>query len=138
MKRFLGSLAILIALHGCATVTTKERSWSFVTAVGGLALAAPVHVGNRWELPVRADVSGLRAITNEPTTMNSGLVCDATRADVKGRDILIVIVTTMPHGNATSACPAAKLGALDPGQYNILYGPNRAEGVKLGTIDVAL
>ena len=138
MRRHLPSLAILVTLYGCAAVMTQEQSWSFVTAVGGLEFATPVHVNNRWELPIRADVSGLRAITTEPTTMNSGLVCDSTKANIEGRNIFIVIVTTIPHGKATSVCPAADLGVLVPGQYNVLYGASIAEGVKLGAVDVAL
>ena len=129
---------MLVLLDGCAAAMREEKSWSFVTSVGGLAWASPIHENDRWKLPVRADVSGLQAITNAPTTMNSGLVCDETRAHVDGRDIFIVIVTTIPHGSSTSACPAANLGVLEPGQYNILYGSNSREGVKLGTVDVAL
>jgi hypothetical protein len=138
MTRNLCSLAILVTLHGCAAVLREERPWSFVTAIGGLELAPPVHLKSRWELPVRVDVTGLHAITNEPTIMNSGLVCDATKARVEGRDSRIVIVTTIPHGDVSTLCPSAKLGALAPGQYNILYGANRAEGVPLGVINVEL
>ncbi len=138
MKPCLPVLATLALLAACAAAMSEEKSWSFVTSVGGLAWDRPIHEDDGWKLPVRADVSGLQAITNAPTTMNSGLVCDKTRARVDGRDIYIVIVTTIPHGNATSACPAANLGVLEPGQYNVLYGSRGREGVKLGTVDVAL
>lgn len=132
------TLLVALALTGCNALTGEERPWSFVTSVGGLEISPPVHKGESWLLPVRADVSGLQAITHKPTTMNSGLVCDFTKARVKGQDIFIVIVTTLPHEGATSVCPAATLGALEPGQYNVWYGSNRTEGVQVGTVDVAL
>jgi hypothetical protein len=138
MTRLISMPAMLLMLHGCAAIQREEQPWSFVTAVGGLELGSPVHSSNQWELPVRADVSGLHAVTNKPTTMNSGLVCDATKARIEGQDILLVVVTTAPHGTVSSSCPAAKLGALAPGHYNVLYGKTRSEGEALGTIDVGL
>lgn len=129
-------LVVAITLCGCTSPMRKEQPWSFVTATGGLELGSPVSVDGRWELPIRANVSGLETITLAPTTMNSGLVCDETRTRVEGRDIFLLIVTTLPHGEASARCPAAKLGALESGRYDILYGSHRAESVRLGTIDL--
>lgn len=129
-------IVVALTLCGCAPLMREEQPWSFVAATGGLELGSPVRVDGRWELPIRANVSGLEAIANKPTTMNSGMVCDETRARVEGRDIFLVIVTTVPHGDASARCPAAKLGALEPGQYIVLYGSRRAESVRLGAIDL--
>lgn len=135
----LAAILIVSASTICAaaSVLSEARPWAFVTAVGGLEIGRPVQLDQRWQLPVHADVSGLHAITKSPTTMNSGLVCASTKARVEGRNVFIVIVTSAPHDNASSSCPAADLGSLAPGKYNVLYGSNQADGVRLGTIDVA-
>lgn len=138
MKRSLNILTILILVHGCSIIFAKEQPWSFVTAVGGLAVGTPVPSNGRWLLPVRADVSGTQVIANKPTTLNSGLVCEAVRAKVKGQDIFLTIKTTLAHKGATSVCPAAKLGRLSSGRYDVWYGTSRAEGTSLGTVRVSL
>jgi hypothetical protein len=137
MTRHLTVLSVVLWL-GCSTAFAGDRPWSFVTAVGGLKVGAPVHSDGEWSLPIQGDVSGLKAITNRPTTMNSALVCEAVKARVKGQDIFLMLKTTLVHGDATSACPAAKLGKLANGSYSVWYGTSRAEGVSLGTVRVAL
>jgi hypothetical protein len=138
MTRHLVVLPALLMLHGCSLAFAEERSWSFVTAVGGLEVGKPVQSSGRWSLPIRADVSGLKTITNKPTTINSALVCEVVKARVKDQDIFLILKTTLAHGDATSICPAAKLGRLATGRYNVWYGAPRAKGISLGTIDVAL
>ena len=138
MKPLLTFLSVLFMLHGCAAVLAEERPWSFVTAVGGLEVGTPVRSNETWLLPVRADVSGLQAITNRPTTLNSAVVCEAVKAHFQGQDIFLILETTVAHDAATSRCPAAKLGKLAGGHYDVWYGASRAEGISLGTVDVAL
>src|SRR5262245_46844936 len=101
MKPLLAIPTILLALNGCASVLAREQPWSFVASVGGLEVGTPVHRQSRWELPVRADVSGLQAITHAPTAMNSGLVCDAVKAHIKGREIYLALTTTVLHRDAS-------------------------------------
>ena len=122
MNRRLVLLASVLVLSGCSLVMREEQPWAFVTSVGGLELGVPVLEKNRWKLPIRADVSGLQSITVEPTLRNSGLVCEKTKAYVQGRKIVILIVTTIPHGDANPVCTAADLGAIRPGQYEVFYG----------------
>jgi hypothetical protein len=129
-------LALVSLVAACAAASAQQRPWKFVEAAGGLQIAAPVHVDHRWQLPVRADVSGLHAITHAPTTANSGLMCNASKARVKGTDVFLVIVTTLPHDGATPSCPSADLGDIAPGQYSVFYGTDLASGVKLGTMDI--
>lgn len=136
MNRILHLLASVTLLSGCSGVMRDEQPWAFVTSVGGLELGTPVQEKNRWKLPIRADVSGLRSVTIKPTMLNSGLVCDKTKAYVEGRKIVIQIVTTIPHGDASPLCPAADLGAIQPGQYDVLYGARLGERILLGPIKV--
>jgi hypothetical protein len=138
MKRLLNSLSSLVLVLGCAVAHAAERPWSFVTAVGGLEVGTPVQSNGRWSLPIRADVSGLQAFTNTPTTMNSALVCKAVRAQVKGNEIFLILETSVAHGTATSSCPDANLGHLATGSYNVWYGTPHAKGASLGTVRVAL
>ncbi len=138
MKRPLASLASLAFVLGCVVAHAEQRPWSFVTAVGGIQVGTPVQTNGKWSLPIRADVSGLQAITNKPTTMNSALVCEAVKAQVKGNDIFLIIETGVAHGTATSSCPDANLGQLANGSYNVWYGTSQAKGVSLGSVRVAL
>jgi hypothetical protein len=138
MKHLLNSISSLVFLLCCAVAGAEERPWSFVTTVGGFQIGAPVQSNGKWSLPVRADVSGLQVITNEPTTINSALVCNAIKAQVHGSDIFLVLETGVAHGTGTSKCPDAKLGKLAKGSYNVWYGTSRANGVSLGVVRVAL
>ena len=134
MKRFL---VIFALLSGCALVP-EERSWEFVTSVGGIAVDAPQSTSKGLVLPVRADVSGLQAITNAPTTLNSIMSCSATRAKVGGQEILITISTSLLREGGSSRCPPARLGKLGPGQYTVLYGAERTDAKPIGVVHVAL
>lgn len=144
MNRILHLLASAALLSGCSLVMKKEQPWAFVTSVGGLELGVPVQDKYRWKLPIRADVSGLQSFTVKPTMVNSGLVCEKTTANVGGGKIVIAIVTTIPHGNASSVCPAADLGIIEPGQYEVYYGSRNVElydahvgeSIFLGTVKV--
>jgi hypothetical protein len=138
MKRYLLVLPVFALLPGCSTAFAKEQPWSFVASVGGLQVGVPMHSHGRWSLPIQADVSGAQAITTKPTTFNSAIVCTAVDAKVQGPDIMLVVRTTLAHGGATSVCPAAKLGKLANGSYNVWYGTSRAKGISLGTVRVAL
>lgn len=136
MTKQIALLAGILSLQGCLMAFAEDRSWAFVTAVGGLEVGAPVQAGNKWQLPVRADVSGLQTITVKPTAINSGLVCKSVQAKVKGQDIFLILETTLAHGNAASVCPAASLGRPAAGRYNLWYGTSRADGVALGTLTI--
>lgn len=134
MKRFL---VIVVLLSGCALVP-KERSWDFVTSVGGIAVDAPKSTPRGLLLPVRADVSGSQAISNEPTTLNSIMSCAVTSARVEGHDILVTISTALLREGGSSRCPDAKLGRLAPGEYTVFYGSQRTDAKHIGVVRVAL
>ena len=99
----------------------EARDWAFVQAVGGLAVESPIRTTNGWSLPIRADIAGIQRITIEPTTMNSGLVCERTDARVEGQSIFIAISSALARKNLSSKCPAAQLGAIAPGHYRVFY-----------------
>jgi hypothetical protein len=131
----LGLLVVAALLLGCA-FAPKVQSWDFVTAVGGIAIQPPQSTPKGLLLPVRADVSGLQAITNEPTTLNSIMSCSVTRANVVGHDILLTISTSLMREGGSYACPPAKLGKLPAGRYAVFYGSERAGAKPIGVIDV--
>jgi hypothetical protein len=131
----LGLLVTAVLLLGCAFVP-KEQPWDFVTAVGGIAVPPPQSTPKGLLLGVRADGSGLQAITNEPATMNSIMSCSVTRANVAGQDILLTISTSLMREGGSYACPPAKLGKLLAGRYTVLYGSKRAGAKPIGVIDV--
>src|SRR5689334_14380729 len=99
---------VLLTLSGCAAVVPKDRSWEFVTSVGGITVDNPVPTARGLVLPVRADVSGLQAISVKPTTLNSIMACSKTRAEVEGRNIYVTIATTLLRQGNSSRCPDAK------------------------------
>jgi len=129
MKR----IAFLLLVSSMSVpVFAGPESWSFVQSVGGIRVESPFLLQLGWGLPVRADVSGLQAITVKATTLNSALVCERTDFTVKGRNIYITVVTAPAqpssapaYRNATSRCPWLTFGEVLPGKYSIFYrGPN--------------
>jgi hypothetical protein len=128
---------IAVLLSGCA-IFPKDQPWSFVTAVGGMAIDAPVRTPKGISLPVRANVSGLETITVEPTTLNSIIACSRTRAKVEGKEIYLTIATSLARAGDSARCPSARLGALPAGEYQVFYGTARTDATSLGAIHVAL
>ena len=123
----------LVACHPFA----EPRDWEFVQAVGGMAIDAPVLESGSWTLPVRADVSGLTAITNKPTALNSALICRSVKVTVEEQMIYLTIETDLTKEGGSPRCPPARLGRQQPGEYTVMYrGPNR-HIVTLGDITIA-
>jgi hypothetical protein len=106
--------------------------------VGGIVVENPVRTAKGLMLPVRADVSGLEAVTAKPTTLNSIMACSRTRAEVVGHDIYVTIATSLLREGDSSRCPDAKLDAIPEGEYNVFYGSVRTEAVRVGNVRVAL
>ena len=129
---------VLLTLSGCSAVVPRDRSWEFVTSVGGIAVDNPVRTARGLVLPVHADVSGLEAISVKPTTLNSIMACSKTRAEVVGNNIYITISTTLLRQGGSARCPDAKLGGLQDGNYTVFYRLAPAEAVRLGEVRVAL
>jgi hypothetical protein len=135
MKRI--ALCLLIASLPVSVLAGSE-SWSFVQSVGGLAVGTPSHGTDGWALPVRAHVSGLETITAKPTTLNSALICERTKAAIEGRNIYITIVSALAHPNARTHCPPATLGEISAGNYSVFYrGPSEMP-IPLGEVSIGL
>ena len=135
---------VKITHHGKAILTLPNRNetamlcdWSFIQSVGGISLGKPYRTDrNHILLPIECDVSGLRKVTIQPTTKNSGLVCEPVVYPVLGGRIYIAIETDVAHKtNRTSRCPPADLGPLTPGTYFVFY-VTPDDGKLLGSIQV--
>lgn len=134
--RRLGLCVLVAALPGY--VLAGAESWGFVQSVGGIAVGMPSHGAKGWVLPVRADVSGIEAITANPTTLNSGLICEETLAAVEGLDIYITITSALARPNNSPRCPPVALGEMPHGQYKVFYrGPDEPP-VLIGEVSIGL
>src|SRR5688572_29394296 len=129
---------VLLMLTGCTGLVPRERPWAFVASVGGIAVDNPVRTPKGLILPIRADVSGLEAISVKPTTLNSIMACSKTRAEVEGNNIYVTIATTLLRQRGSSRCPDAKLSGLPNGNYTVFYRSAAADDVRLGEVRVAL
>ena len=115
-----------------------SEGWQFVHSVGGIAVGKPELQPSGWSLPVRADVSGLTAITSKPSTLNSALVCERTDAAVERLNIYLTIVSGLVRSGYTSLCPPANLGILSPGKYRVFYRGPCEPPVELSEVSVGL
>lgn len=127
---------LLVTIAGCDAV--GSRDWQFVQSVGGLALGTPGRDDRGHVLlPLRCDVSGTQAITVQPTTMNSGLVCEAPAARVRSNTVFLTIRTFIAGSDKAEArCPAADLGAQPAGAYSVIYLSPDGSQHPLGSIQI--
>ena len=72
-------------------------------------------------LPVRCDVSGLTAITQRPTTMNSALIVWRISRRIERNDIYLAVKTGVYDKGSSSLCQDVMLGDLPPGSYQVYY-----------------
>jgi len=136
MLKLVMALSVL-SLSACS-IFAEPRSWNFVQAVGGLSIGTPFHIEGGWVLPVHGDVTGLQTITVKPTTLNSGLACKKTAAEVVGNEIYLTIITSLAGKDSGALCPPAFLGQLHSGKYAVFYrGPNEL-AIKLGEVSIEL
>ncbi len=126
--------ALCMLLASCST--PEPRNWAFVQAVGGVRVGPPLisEVGG-WALRVVADVSGTRMVTVKPTTLNSGLACDAA-AVVEGQSILVTISTVPAGGSRMASCSFVLLGELPSGRYPVFYKGPGEPPVPLGQVEI--
>jgi hypothetical protein len=123
----------------------EERDWSFIQAVGGLAIGEPYRENGRLILPLHCDVSGLAEITVKPTLLNSALAFESVHLERHGTSIFLKVSTTIAtqkHPKAT--CENVELGELPGGRYSVFYGEapssfnSHEQVVKLGEIEIRL
>jgi hypothetical protein len=114
-------------------VCSKPQDWAFVQSVGGIALGATSVSEGQWSLVVRANVAG-EEITVKPTHANSALICESTTASVRGTNIYITINTGLVRDGYSALCPAANLGGVKEGSYQVFYKSPNGETRKMGEI----
>ena len=127
--------------HGSSLVEWAlfpAQDWAFVQRVGGIAVGTPVRAPNGHVLlPIDCNVSGLKTITVQPTTMNSSIVCAEPRVRVESHAISITIRTTFPSKSYRNPrCPDADLGVLSEGEYSVTYAEPDGTLHPLGTVVV--
>ena len=129
----LGSCSYLVS-----SAARSTHDWEFVQSVGGISVGTPHRdAAGNVTLPINCDVSGTRAITVQPTTINSGLVCERPRVRVQGQSVYITICSSIPSERYPSArCPDADLGPLAPGTYCVYYGEPPDVEHSLGIVEV--
>lgn len=135
MNKSIAGFIALLLLASCA-LFAESRSWQFVQSVGGIEIGIPVQSDNGWILPLRCDVSGLRAITVKPTTLNSGLSCGPVEVVTEGKTIFITLKTDVAGKGRSAVCPAALLGNLPAGKYSVFYRYANENPVALGEISI--
>ena len=133
MKR----LYLVVTLFAPSVVLPHEQPWSFVQAVGGLTVEAPRRTNGGIELPMHVDVSGLTTVTHRPTTINSGLICTATRVKVVAQTMHLTIETGPPRLGGSGVCPPAQLGVVPPGVYTVYYGTATNDSTLIGRVTIA-
>jgi len=129
-------MAILSFAHSACS---EMRDWTFVRSVGGLHYGTPVRQADgQLVLPLEADVSGLTAFTEQPTAVNSGIVCKGWRSTVRAREIRITLDTGVAGvGGHNARCPSeVGLGKLEPGHYTLVYADSDQTTHDLGAVDV--
>jgi len=118
---------------------SEMRDWVFVRSVGGLRYGtATRQTDGQVLLPLEADVSGLKAFTEPPTAVNSGVVCKGWRATVRERTVRITLDAGIAGiGGKNARCPSeVKLGKLEPGHYALVYADPDQTPHDLGAVDV--
>jgi hypothetical protein len=87
-----------------------------------------------WLLPIECDLTGLRRISTDPTTLNSTQVIDQVRWQVQDKSLRLSLFLK-PSSYATDAarCAPVPLQGLKPGEYEVLYHDG-TQPVPLGNI----
>jgi hypothetical protein len=132
-SRWIGPVVIAGAF-ACSTV--ESRDWAFMESVGGVAVHKAYRQNGVVYLPVECNVSGLRAVTVSPWTINSALVIARVEATRSNEVIYVRVFTRLADGEHGSAeCVPVALEAIPSGSYQVLYGaPGKASG--LGVVAV--
>lgn len=133
-RRFL--VATLLGFVAAAQAEAPSATWDFLQSVGGIAIGVPERVGDGWQLPVSCDLTGLRAITTDPSILNSDTVVHSLALVAEDRDLLLsVLLKTSDYATDAARCPAVALPVLEPGPYRVFYDDG-SERHLLGEIEL--
>ena len=117
--------------------TEKQVGWTFVQRTGGLRIAAPTLSKGRWVLPIEYEVHGTRAVTRQPTLVNS--VPHTWKAEIErdgARLHLVISKALAGKKEKLSDFREASLRGVPPGRYDVYYGPLAAPEFALGAIEI--
>ncbi|MGI9286942.1 MAG: hypothetical protein ACR2P1_16270 [Pseudomonadales bacterium] len=121
------ALALIAVCAAAQSASFNDRfdqpvSWEFMQNRGGIALEPAFREAGHWFLPVRCNVSGIKAITTTPRILHAKRAWRRTSAVIEDGRIYVVIVATKQGLKAPSAvCGPAKLEAVQPGDYEVIY-----------------
>jgi hypothetical protein len=125
------ALPVLLALTLAASapagvlgwLTASSRMWPFIQQTGGIKIAEPVIKHGRLVLPVEYDAAGQKAITCQPTLVNSGLVVRSVQARLKANHQIVIWVVTqvVEKDTLTGWLHYAELKGIPPGTYEVYY-----------------
>jgi len=139
MKLFFLAIILCTASSAIAALLGEERDWEFIQSVGGIEIGEPMFINDNWQLPIKCNVSGLKAITVKPTTLNSGLVWADTEVRFKDTEIHISIETALTGmSSKTASCGPAELGKLKSGVYIIKYLSPDMSTNYIGEVNIGL
>jgi len=139
MKRASVTLLCLIGAIPCLAQAGLlswwfGQPWSFMQSVGGIRVTGAERLPDgSVSLDVDCDVSGLRAVTVRPTTLNSAIGVGGVA--VKRRESTLILSV---HGaaQATCTCPHPTLRSLPAGEYAVAYQGSDRQLHPLGSVIV--
>jgi len=134
-------VAIMLGTGMAATADLGDwyygESWAFMEAIGGISVDTPTRdLRGSVILPVHCNVSGLQAITQEPTQVNSALVVQSIETRVVETTIYLSVHTGLVSKGGTCRCTAVDLGDIPAGSYVVVYHGSDREKHALGSVDV--
>lgn len=130
-------LLTAVPVLACSAVTVENQDWAFMQAVGGIAIQRPYRANAKLYLPVECDVSGAKAVSSKPSTINSGLVVHDVTARRDRSAIYVSVSTSLPSSGHTTACAPAPLENLPSGTYTVFYGePPGSFGSEPGAVRI--
>ena len=126
---------VLILASACRQATAQTRDWSFIQATGGISISDPVKSDGHTRLPVIYDPSGLTAVTQQPTGLNSALTVYKIKAvQDKDRITLHIVTALISKGGHSGPVHHADLAGIPPGAYTVYYETAGDPGKYLGKI----
>lgn len=125
----------VMALFSPTKSFANTQDWAFVQSVGGMRVDQPRQSSVEWTLPVEVDITGLHAITTQPTAEHPDLICQGIGADIENNNIYLALFTATPWiGAKNGQCPPVSLGHPMPGRYTVYYSGRSETPVKLTEI----
>jgi len=114
-------LTTMFFLDSCSNLTSNECDWEFITSVGGIKSEDPMQTNDGWYLPLKSDVSGLREITNKPTTLNSALECSQIKYSTNDSAVFVTVYRGLVNEKIDCRCCPINIGELKLAKYKVYY-----------------